>query len=213
MIGIIDYGMGNLHSVCSALKRIGQPYILSGDPLELHETDGLLLPGVGSFKDGMHQLKETGLADFVKKEAGNGKPLMGICLGMQLLFEESTENGTTSGLCLLPGRVERFSGKTAGGEAYKVPHMGWNKLHYLKEEEPLLNGLDEGFVYFVHSYVVQTEEREVLAAVASYGDVEVPAVVGRGAIMGTQFHPEKSSETGMGMLRNFCRFVEEGKKQ
>jgi imidazole glycerol-phosphate synthase subunit HisH len=212
MIGIIDYGMGNLHSVCSALKRIGQPYVLSGDPGKLHEADGLLLPGVGSFKDAMHQLEETGLKAFIQNEVENGKPLIGICLGMQLLFEESTENGVTEGLGLLPGRAERFSGKTADGQAYKVPHMGWNKLQYLKAEQPLLNGLEEGYVYFVHSYVVRTEEREVLAVVADYGDMEVPAVVGRGSIMGTQFHPEKSSETGMGMLRNFCRFVEEGKK-
>ncbi|MCM3718268.1 imidazole glycerol phosphate synthase subunit HisH [Fictibacillus phosphorivorans] len=213
MIGIIDYGMGNLHSVCSALKRIDQPYILSGNPEELHETDGLLLPGVGSFKDAMNELQETGLIDFIKKETENGKTLMGICLGMQLLFEESTENGLTKGLGLLPGRVERFNGVTAEGKTYKVPHMGWNNLHFLQKEQPLLTGLDEGYVYFVHSYVVQTEDRSVLAAAAHYEDVEVPAVVGRGQIMGTQFHPEKSSETGMGMLKNFCRFVEEGNQK
>lgn len=213
MIGIIDYGMGNLHSVCSALKRIEQPYILSGKPEELHETDGLLLPGVGSFKDAMNELKETGLIDFIKKETENGKPLMGICLGMQLLFEESTENGLTKGLGLLPGKVERFSGVTVEGKAYKVPHMGWNNLHFLQKDQPLLKGLDEGYVYFVHSFVVQTDDRNVLAAAAHYEDVEVPAVVGRDHIMGTQFHPEKSSETGMGMLKNFCRFVEEGKQR
>ncbi|MDM5315204.1 imidazole glycerol phosphate synthase subunit HisH [Fictibacillus sp. b24] len=213
MIGIIDYGMGNLHSVCSALKRINQPYILSGNPEELHEVDGLLLPGVGSFKDAMTELEKTGLADFIKKEAAGGKPLMGICLGMQLLFDESTENGLTKGLGLLPGKVERFSGTTSEGSSYKVPHMGWNNLNFLQNDQPLLRGLDEGYVYFVHSFVVQTENREVLAAVANYEDVEVPAVVGSGRIMGTQFHPEKSSETGMGMLQNFCRFVEEGKQR
>lgn len=213
MIGIIDYGMGNLHSVCSALKRINQPYILSGNPEALHEVDGLLLPGVGSFKDAMTELEKTGLADFIKKEAAAGKPLMGICLGMQLLFEESAENGLTKGLGLLPGKVERFTGTTSDGSSYKVPHMGWNNLEFLRNDQPLLKGLDEGYVYFVHSFVVQTENREVLAAVANYEDVEVPAVVGSGRIMGTQFHPEKSSETGMGMLQNFCRFVEEGKQR
>lgn len=212
MIGIIDYGMGNLHSVCSALKRINQPYILSSNPGELQEVEGLLLPGVGSFKDAMNELEKTGLDDFVKKEAAGGKPLMGICLGMQLLFDESTENGLTKGLGLLPGKVNRFLGKTSEGTAYKVPHMGWNNLQFLQDDQPLLKGLEEGYVYFVHSFVVQTENREVLAAVANYEDVEVPAVVGLGRIMGTQFHPEKSSETGMGMLQNFCRFVEEGKQ-
>jgi imidazole glycerol-phosphate synthase subunit HisH len=213
MIGIIDYGMGNLHSVCSALKRINQPYILSGDPEELQNTDGLLLPGVGSFKDAMSELEKTGLAEFIKNEAKNGKPLMGICLGMQLLFEGSSENGITKGLGLLPGRVERFTGTTSDGRSYKVPHMGWNDLNFLKSDQPLVKGIDEGHVYFVHSFVVQTENKEVLAAVAHYEDVEVPAVVGSGRIMGTQFHPEKSSVTGMSILQNFCRFVEEGKQR
>lgn len=213
MIGIIDYGMGNLHSVCSALKRINQPYILSGDPVELQKTDGLLLPGVGSFKDAMSELEKTGLADFIKNEAKNGKPLMGICLGMQLLFDGSSENGITEGLGLLPGRVERFTGTTSDGRSYKVPHMGWNDLNFLQNDQPLVKGIDEGHVYFVHSFVVQTENKEVLAAVAHYEDVEVPAVVGSGRIMGTQFHPEKSSVTGMSMLQNFCRFVEEGKQR
>ncbi|MBY6036853.1 imidazole glycerol phosphate synthase subunit HisH [Fictibacillus nanhaiensis] len=213
MIGIIDYGMGNLHSVCSALKRLEQPYILSGNPEELQKADGLLLPGVGSFKDAMGQLEETRLVDFIKTEVEKGKPLLGICLGMQLLFEESSENGETPGLGLLPGRVTRFSGKTSDGASYKVPHMGWNNLQYLQKEQPLLTRLDEGYVYFVHSFVVETNHRDVLGAVAHYEDVEVPAVVGRDHVMGTQFHPEKSAETGMGMLQNFCRFVEEGKQR
>ena len=205
MIGIIDYGMGNLHSVCSALKRINQPYILSGDIEELQKTDGLLLPGVGSFKDAMTELEKTGLADFIKKEAQSGKPLMGICLGMQLLFEGSSENGITKGLGLLPGRIERFTGTTRDGRSYKVPHMGWNDLNFLQSDQPLIKGIDEGHVYFVHSFVVQTENKEVLAAVAQYEDVEVPAVVGSGKIMGTQFHPEKSQRHGLALLGNFLR--------
>ncbi|MFC0187465.1 imidazole glycerol phosphate synthase subunit HisH [Fictibacillus aquaticus] len=209
MIGIIDYGMGNLHSVKSALSRIGEEFILTGDTSELEQCDGLLLPGVGSFRDAMEQLERSGLSDFIKKEAAAGKPLMGICLGMQLLFEESEENGRSKGLGLLPGNVVRFSGKTETGELYKVPHMGWNMLSFQKPEQPLLQGLEEGYVYFVHSYVVSSADQEVTAASAIYGDVRVPAVVGRGNVMGTQFHPEKSSELGMGMLKNFCTYVKE----
>lgn len=210
MIGIIDYGMGNLHSVSSALKRLGQPYFVSDKKEELAEADKLLLPGVGSFKDAMSILKGTGLADFIKEEAAAGKPLLGICLGMQLLFEESEENGLTKGLSLLPGRVERFTGKTETGERYKVPHMGWNKLHYTQPSS-LIENLDEGFVYFVHSYVVNPGDSETLIAEAEYGGRSVPAVVGKKNIFGTQFHPEKSSEVGMTILSNFCRVTEEVK--
>ncbi|MDN4526208.1 imidazole glycerol phosphate synthase subunit HisH [Fictibacillus fluitans] len=210
MIGIIDYGMGNLHSVSSALKRLKQPYFLSDKKEELAKADKLLLPGVGSFKDAMLILNGTGLTDFIKEEAAAGKPLLGICLGMQLLFEESEENGLTEGLGFLPGRVERFSGVTNSGEAYKVPHMGWNKLQY-NRRSPLIENLDEGFVYFVHSYVVQSDEPQTVIAGAQYGDRDVPAVVGRNNIFGTQFHPEKSSEVGMTILSNFCNLAEEAK--
>jgi glutamine amidotransferase len=210
MIGIIDYGMGNLHSVSSALKRLEQPYFLSDKKEELDQADKLLLPGVGSFKDAMLILNGTGLTDFIKEEAAAGKPLLGICLGMQLLFEESEENGLTKGLGLLPGRVERFSGVTNNGEAYKVPHMGWNKLQY-NRRSPLIENLKEGFVYFVHSYVVQSDDPETVIAEAQYGDRAVPAVVGRNNIFGTQFHPEKSSEVGMTILSNFCNLAEEAK--
>ncbi|MGC4376869.1 imidazole glycerol phosphate synthase subunit HisH [Fictibacillus sp. Mic-4] len=207
MIGIIDYGMGNLHSVSSALKRLEYPYVVSENPEELARAKGLLLPGVGAFKDAMHSLTESGLKAFILEEAEKGKPLLGICLGMQLLFEESEENGLTAGLSLLPGKVERFKGKTEAGKTYKVPHMGWNKLTF-HQESPLLENVEEGYVYFVHSYVVKTNERAILLATADY-DVQVPAVVGRGTIFGTQFHPEKSSTVGMSILRNFCEMVEE----
>ncbi|MCQ6264297.1 imidazole glycerol phosphate synthase subunit HisH [Fictibacillus sp. WQ 8-8] len=210
MIGIIDYGMGNLHSVSSALKRLDQPYFLSDQKEELAKADKLLLPGVGSFKDAMAILNGTGLADFIKEEAAAGKPLLGICLGMQLLFEESGENGITKGLGLLPGTVERFSGITSSGETYKVPHMGWNKLEY-NRTSPLIENLDEGYVYFVHSYAVQAGDSGCLIAQAQYGDRNVPAVVGQNNIFGTQFHPEKSSETGMAILSNFCNLAEEAK--
>ncbi|MDN4072130.1 imidazole glycerol phosphate synthase subunit HisH [Fictibacillus terranigra] len=210
MIGIIDYGMGNLHSVSSALKRLDQPYFLSDRKEELAKADKLLLPGVGSFRDAMSILNGTGLADFIKAEAAAGKPLLGICLGMQLLFEESAENGITKGLGLLPGTAERFSGVTCSGETYKVPHMGWNKLEY-NRTSPLTENLDEGYVYFVHSYAVQTDDSACVIAQAHYGDRSVPAVVGQNNIFGTQFHPEKSSETGMTILSNFCKLAEGAK--
>ncbi|WP_100405414.1 imidazole glycerol phosphate synthase subunit HisH [Bacillus solitudinis] len=207
MIGIVDYGMGNLHSVSKALERLGLDYVLTDSIEELAEMDGLILPGVGAFPDAMDILNETGLAAFIQDWAFARKPLLGICLGMQLLFEESDEHGKTKGICLLPGRIERFSGKTESGETYKVPHMGWNKLSFTNNEHPLLEGVEEGHVYFVHSYVVNTDDESVLLATSDY-DVRVPAVVGRGYVMGTQFHPEKSSTVGMSILKKFGELVE-----
>ncbi|TYR80084.1 imidazole glycerol phosphate synthase subunit HisH [Priestia megaterium] len=207
MIGIIDYGMGNLYSVSKALERLNYQYFISADPNELRQAKGYILPGVGSFKDAMAQLNETNLTTFIKEEIRQGKPLLGICLGMQLLFDESEENGRTKGLELLRGRVERIPGITASGEVYKVPHMGWNLLSY-HQSSPLLREVEEGHVYFVHSYYVKTDDQDVLLATSSY-DVKVPAVVGKGHVFGTQFHPEKSSALGMNILRNYAKFVEE----
>ncbi|HET7580617.1 MAG TPA: imidazole glycerol phosphate synthase subunit HisH [Bacillales bacterium] len=209
MIGIVDYGMGNLHSVSKALERLDQPYFVSESPGDLVKAAGLILPGVGSFKDAMAILSERGLDEFLRHEVDNGTPLLGICLGMQLLFTESEENGRTKGLNLLPGRCERFSGERESGERYKVPHMGWNWLDFRQPDHSLLQGLDEGHVYFVHSYVVQAGHSEdVLAASDYFG--KVPAVVGRGHVFGTQFHPEKSGALGMSILANFCGLVEGG---
>ncbi|WP_227937308.1 imidazole glycerol phosphate synthase subunit HisH [Alkalihalobacillus deserti] len=209
MIGIVDYGMGNLHSVSKALERLELEYMLTDDIEQLKQADGLLLPGVGAFPDAMKTLNEMGMSDFLREWAAEGKPLLGICLGMQLLFEESSEHGDTEGLALLPGRVERFAGHDASGAMYKVPHMGWNKLSFRQPENRLLKDVEEGHVYFVHSYVVKTEAEEVLLATSDY-DVTVPAVVGRGNVLGTQFHPEKSSHVGMAILRNFGELVTQG---
>ncbi|MFA9559571.1 imidazole glycerol phosphate synthase subunit HisH [Evansella sp. AB-rgal1] len=203
MIGIVDYGMGNLHSVTKGLERIGHTPFLSEDPKELEKASKILLPGVGSFRDGMRELQERGLDEFLKNWAQSGRQLLGICLGMQLLFEESEENGPTPGLCLLPGHVKRFSGKTETGHSYKVPHMGWNRLNFQQEHHPILKDVPSGHVYFVHSYVVETSN-DVLVSSSEYGDQLVPAVVGRGNVWGTQFHPEKSSVLGMQMLKNFA---------
>ncbi|MBM7661535.1 glutamine amidotransferase [Bacillus mesophilus] len=207
MIGIIDYGMGNLYSVSKALERLQYDYVLSSDIKELEKAKGLILPGVGSFKDAMGILNETGLTGFIKEQAASGKPLLGICLGMQLLFEESEENGLTKGLGLLDGRVTRFSGLTETGEKYKVPHMGWNSLDF-NQDNPLLDQLEEGHVYFVHSYYVDTKDDVVLAS--SNYDVKVPAVVGKNNVLGTQFHPEKSGDLGVAMLKNYAAIVEKG---
>ncbi|QPA30641.1 imidazole glycerol phosphate synthase subunit HisH [Thermaerobacillus caldiproteolyticus] len=206
MIGIIDYGMGNLYSVSKALERLDYEYFISDDLNKLKEAKGLILPGVGSFKDAMRILNETGLSEFIRTAANEGIPLLGICLGMQLLFEESEENGLTEGLRLLKGRVVRFPGVTASGETYKVPHMGWNRLIF-RHPSPLLMNVEEGHVYFVHSYYVDTKDKDVVLASSSY-DVDVPAVVGRGNVFGTQFHPEKSSYIGMSILQNYANIVE-----
>jgi imidazole glycerol-phosphate synthase subunit HisH len=204
MIGIIDYGMGNLFSVSKALERLDVPYFISEEVKELEKADGLLLPGVGSFRDAMTLLKRQELSGFLKKYAESGKPLLGICLGMQLLYEKSEENGTTEGLGLLKGRIIRIPRQT---QEMKIPHMGWNKLRFVNSS-PLLEDLSEDHVYFVHSYYVFEAIPEEVVATAEYG-VEVPAVVGNGNIFGMQFHPEKSSELGMMLLRNFTKLVQE----
>jgi imidazole glycerol-phosphate synthase subunit HisH len=207
MIGIIDYGMGNLFSVSKALERLNIPYFISDDKDELMKANGLLLPGVGSFKDAMIRLNGSGLAEMIKRYVGTGKPLLGICLGMQLLFEESEENGPTKGLSLLPGRVERFTGCTEEGLVYKVPHMGWNKLK-INRQSSILKNIEGDFVYFVHSYYVKTNEQKVILASSDY-HVDVPAIVGQENIIGMQFHPEKSSKLGMQFLHNFAELIEE----
>jgi len=196
MIAIIDYGMGNLHSVSKAVERLGFEAVITSDPKTILEADGAILPGVGAFGDAMDNLRSTKLDDVVNYYAQSGKPLLGICLGMQLLFSESEEYGNHTGLNLLPGKVIRFQGD------YKVPHMGWNKLTFLNGQSPLFAGLEEGHVYFVHSYHAKPEAAGDLLATADYYQ-QVTAIVGRGNVYGMQFHPEKSGELGMDLLGNF----------
>lgn len=203
MIAIIDYGMGNLHSVSKAVERLGYEAVVTADESRLMEASGAILPGVGAFGDAMAHLRDSGLDAAVKRYAAAGKPLLGICLGMQLLFSHSEEHGEHDGLDLLPGQVVRFRG------GFKVPHMGWNRLSFRDAQSPIFAGLEEGHVYFVHSYHVQAERAsDVLATTGYYG--EVTAIVGRGSVYGMQFHPEKSGPVGMRLLDNFLRLATVG---
>lgn len=206
MIGIIDYGMGNLFSVEKALERLEVPSFISGNRDDLLKAEGLILPGVGSFKDGMNLLNETGLTSLIKESIQQGKPFLGICLGMQLLFEESEENGDTKGLQILPGYVRRFSGVRTDGKPYKVPHMGWNRLKFINSSA-ILQGIKEDYAYFVHSYYVDTVDKEVVLAKCVYEGENVPAIVGKENVFGMQFHPEKSSALGIALLQNFTELV------
>jgi glutamine amidotransferase len=204
MIAIVDYGVGNLRSVQKALERVGATAVVSADPATLDRAQGIVLPGVGAFGDGMDHLRARHLVDPILRQVDKDKPLLGICLGMQLLFEESVEMGLHRGLGLLPGRVMRFP-----EGSLKVPHIGWNQLHPsgAGPEMDILSGIAEGgYAYFVHSYyVAPTEPRDVLAS-TDYG-LEFASVVGRGRIYGAQFHPEKSQDVGLRLLENFARLV------
>lgn len=196
MIGILDYGMGNLYSVEKALERLsGMPRVIHS-PEEVRAVDRLILPGVGAFGDAMKALEERHLVSAIRSHAKKGKPLLGICLGMQLLFDESEEHGLHEGLHLLPGRVVRFR-----SGPLKIPHMGWNRIRGLRDSALFSKG-EEGYVYFVHSYYVTPDKREDLIASTDYGQ-EVAAIVGRDRLYGVQFHPEKSGELGMKILSRF----------
>jgi len=204
MIAIVDYGIGNLRSVEKALQRVGAEARVTADPADLDAARGIVLPGVGAFGDGMAHLRARQLVDPVLRQVERQKPLLGICLGMQLLFEESDEMGLHRGLGILPGRVVRFP----DGEL-KVPHIGWNQLWRADSspEMALLEGIPHGaHAYFVHSYYVAPEEPGDVLAWTDYG-IEFAAVVGRGRIYGAQFHPEKSQDVGLRLLRNFAGMV------
>lgn len=198
MVGIIDYGVGNLFSLQSSFRAIGEEAFVSGDPARLAEAQRLVLPGVGAFQAGAEKLRQSGLDAFVQDQAARGKPLLGICLGMQLLFEKSFEYGEHRGLGLLPGQVVPMAGRLPAG--LKVPHMGWNRLE--GKGGRLLREADGQYVYFVHSYFAEGCG-DALAAVAEYG-IPITAAVERGNLYGCQFHPEKSGDVGLAILRKFC---------
>jgi glutamine amidotransferase len=202
MIAIFDYGMGNLHSVAKAVERLGFEAVVTSDEEQILAADGAILPGVGAFGDAMQHLRESRLDGTAVRYAQSGKPLLGICLGMQLLFSHSEEHGSHEGLNLLPGRVVRFRGD------YKVPHMGWNRLQFV-QPSPLFDGIEPGHVYFVHSYHVLPEQASDLLAVTDYHQ-RVTAIVGRDNVYGMQFHPEKSGTIGMQLLGNFLKLCERG---
>lgn len=203
MIAIVDYGVGNLFSLKSSLGALGMDAVVTADEAIIRCADRVILPGVGAFGDAAERLERTGLDRMVKEVAQGGKPLLGICLGMQLLFEESEEYGLHQGLGLIPGRV--VSMEPVVPKEYKVPHIGWNALHFpkVRPADSLFQYIKEGeCVYFVHSYYAADCEQSVIAT-AEYGP-ELTAAVRRGNVMGTQFHPEKSGRVGLNILRAFC---------
>lgn len=203
MIAIIDYGVGNLFSLKSSFAFIDKEAVVTGDPEVIEKCDRIILPGVGAFSDAAKKLKESGLGDVVKEQAAKGKPVLGICLGMQLLFEKSYEYGEHEGLGLIKGNVRPIDDVV--GKELKIPHIGWNALIFPKDKEksPLYKYTDEGdFVYFVHSYYAADCD-ESITAVSEYGAM-ITASVQNGNIYGAQFHPEKSGNVGLGILKAFC---------
>ena len=204
MIAIIDYGVGNLFSLCSSFRKIGGDITVTSDISVIEKADKLILPGVGAFADAAGKLRDSGLDNVLKAQASQGKPIMGICLGMQLLFEKSYEYGEHQGLGLLKGSVIPMEGLIP--ESLKIPHIGWNALHFRKES-PLFRYIQNGdFVYFVHSYFADQCESSVIAT-TEYGR-DLTAAVQQGNIMGCQFHPEKSGDVGLKLLQAFCDMKE-----
>ncbi len=199
MIAIVDYGIGNLGSVTKGFRRAGAEVELSGDPEVLRRASALVLPGDGAFGAAMAEIERRGLTLVLREAIERGTPLLGICIGMQLLFEESEEHGQHRGLGVLPGRVLRFEGDLP------VPHMGWNTLR-ARRAHPVLEGVADGaHVYFVHSFYCDAPD-DVVIATSDYGR-EFPAIVGRGNVLGLQFHPEKSQAVGLWLVENFVRTV------
>ena len=200
MIAIIDYGVGNLFSLSSSFKSIGADTVVTGDAEIIKKADKLILPGVGAFGDAIKKLRDSGLDKVIIEEAKKGKLIMGICLGMQMLFEKSYEYGEHNGLGLIKGEVVAMESRIS--ENLKIPHIGWNALIF-KKENPLFKYINNGdCVYFVHSYYAETDESSLLAT-AEYGK-ELTAAVARGNVFGCQFHPEKSGNVGLNILKAFC---------
>jgi len=203
LIAVIDYDVGNVKSVLFALKRIGQEAALTSDPARIEAASGVILPGVGAFSAAMEKLRASGLDAVVKELAAADRPILGICLGLQLFFTESEEHGVRRGLDILRGHVRRFA------PGVKVPHMGWNEVKQ-KSDSPLFEGIEDGsFFYFAHSYYVQPEEEAVVVGTTDYGG-DFTSAAGSGRIFGVQFHPEKSGRSGLAMLENFCRLCQRG---
>ncbi len=198
MIAVIDYDAGNIRSVEHALAALGLPAVLTRDPDVIRKADKVILPGVGAFGDAMEKLNTYGLTGVIREVVAAGNPFLGICLGMQLLFDSGEESPGAKGLSLLPGRILRIP----EGDGLKIPHIGWNDLAFPKKSR-LFEGIPEGsYVYFVHSYYLKADRIEDVAATTQYG-VEIHAAVEQGNVFGCQFHPEKSGDVGLAILRNF----------
>ncbi len=198
MIAIVDYQMGNLRSVQKALERVGHAATITDDPQKIAAADKLVLPGVGAFGDAMRELRNRDLIQPIRDFIAKGRPFLGICLGLQLLFDESDEGGTQAGLAVIPGRVVRFDLP----RPYKVPHMGWNQIR-VRRRPPLLDGVaEDAYFYFVHSYYVVPADQAVVALEANYPEAFC-AMAWRDNVYATQFHPEKSQADGLRLLRNF----------
>lgn len=199
MIAIIDYGMGNLYSVEKAFAKLGASVTVTSNPNEIYKADKVVLPGVGAFGDCMHNLREYGMTGVIKQVIAQGKPFLGICLGLQLLFDGSEEDPGIDGLGIFHGMIKKIS-----APGMKIPHMGWNSLDFCTPS-PLFSGLlQHPFVYFVHSYHAVPDDSGLITAIAEYGG-SVTAAVGRDNVQAVQFHPEKSSAVGMSILANFIR--------
>jgi glutamine amidotransferase len=200
MIAIMDYGMGNLRSVQKAFQKVGAEAVVTDEREIIESARAVVLPGVGAFGDAMTNLRSQGLVETIERVVERGTPLLGICLGLQLFFEESDEMGLHQGLGLFPGRVRRFD------VGLKVPHIGWNQVH-IRRQSPLLDGLADGsYAYFVHSYCVEPNEDDDILATTDYG-LDFASVVGRNNVYGIQFHPEKSQDVGMRILGNFVTMM------
>lgn len=211
MIVIVDYGMGNLRSVQKAFEKVGKFVKITDRKIEIDASSGIVLPGVGAFKDAISRLKKLNLIEVIKKNIKNGKPFLGLCLGLQLLFTESEEGGICKGLNILKGKVVRFSHgdspghpKGRGAVHIKVPHIGWNSIN-IKKKISILDGINSGtYFYFVHSYYAKPDDLNFVAAETNYG-VEFCSVIHYNNIFATQFHPEKSQKYGLKIIENFSK--------
>ena len=202
VIAVVDYDMGNLHSVCKGLENVGAVPKITDSPAIIEQADAVVLPGVGSFDPAMQNLRSRGLIEPIKNAIASGKPFLGICLGLQILFE-SSEEGVEPGLGVIPGTVRRFRSEPG----LTIPHMGWNQLQFAQDLALWQNLPAEPWVYFVHSYYVDPVDPKVRSAIVTHGSQNVTAAIAKDNLMAVQFHPEKSSSTGLQMLSNFVMQV------
>jgi glutamine amidotransferase len=206
-VTVVDYGVGNLLSLARAIEHAGATAVVSEEPAEIENAEKVILPGVGAFADGMEELRARGLVEPLRAFAASGRPLLGICLGMHLLMDESTEFGVHEGLGIVSGTVREVPRTGSNGSVQKVPHIGWSTLVPTGDSDwrgSLLDGIEHGAaVYFVHSFAVEPADPGVCIAESRYGDFPIPSVIRRGNVAGTQFHPEKSAAVGLRLIRNF----------